>query len=94
MFSAGFAGLAVGLQSLLVKVDPKPERIRALNFFHNGVRLRAMSWSGPQEYPVYVINREKDGDRLSRFRKSCAMWGVEFERVEAINCAEKSLARA
>jgi GR25 family glycosyltransferase involved in LPS biosynthesis len=87
-FHAGFTSLAIRLQSLFMKIDPKPERVRALNFFRNGARLRAMRWEGRQEYPVYVINREKDSDRLRRFRKSCAKWGVEFERVEAINCAD------
>lgn len=87
-FHAGFSALAVWAQSLLVKIDPKPERVRALNFFRNGALLRAMRWEGRQEYPVYVINRKKDSDRLGRFRKSCAKWGVDFERLEAINCAD------
>lgn len=47
-----------------------------------------MRWDGTQEYPVYVINRECDGGRLARFAKSCAKWGVEFERVDAVNCAD------
>jgi len=47
-----------------------------------------MSWEGRQEYPVYVINRTCDGERLARFAKSCAKWGVDFECVEAINCAD------
>jgi hypothetical protein len=33
LFHAGYAGLAVRLQSLLVRLDPKPERRRALVFF-------------------------------------------------------------
>jgi GR25 family glycosyltransferase involved in LPS biosynthesis len=34
---------------------------------------------------VYVINRERDADRLGRFQKSCAKWGVEFERVKGVD---------
>ncbi len=87
-FHAGWTRLAIGLQRVFCLADPKPERVRALNFFRNGARLRAMRWEERQEYSVYVINREKDVDRLGRFQKSCAKWGVEFERVEAINCAD------
>jgi GR25 family glycosyltransferase involved in LPS biosynthesis len=68
-----------------VRLDPKPERRRALEFFRNGVRLRAMKCEGTQEYPVYVINRQCDGGRLARFAKSCAKWRVEFERVEGVD---------
>lgn len=84
-FHAGFSFLAVALQSLFVRFDPKPERRRALEFFRNGVRLRAMKWTGAQEYPVYVINRQCDSERLARFAKSCAKWGVEFEKVEGVD---------
>lgn len=88
LFHAGYANLAVGLQTLLLRLDSKPERRRALEFFRNGARLRAMKWEGRQEYPIYVINRLCDSERLARFAKSCAKWGVEFDRVEAINCAD------
>jgi GR25 family glycosyltransferase involved in LPS biosynthesis len=89
-FYTGFSRLALGLQSLFVRLSPKPDRFRALNFFKDGAKLRAKKWEGKQEYPVYVINRKCDGERLSRFSNSCAKWGVEFERVEAINCADSN----
>ena len=89
IFHAGYAGLAVALQTLFVRLDPKPERHRALEFFRNGVRLRAMKCEGTQEYPVYVINRQCDGGRLARFAKSCAKWRVEFERVEGVDLRSK-----
>lgn len=85
LFHEGYAGFAVGLQSLFVRLDPKPERRRALEFFRNGARLRAMKWHGTQEYPVYVINRQCDEERLSRFAESCAKWRVNFERVEGVD---------
>jgi GR25 family glycosyltransferase involved in LPS biosynthesis len=88
LFHAGYAGLAMVLQSLFVRLDPKPERRRALQFFRNGARLRRMRCRGEQEYPVYVINRACDSDRLEKFSKSCSKWSVKFERVEAINCAD------
>ena len=47
-----------------------------------------MRWEGAQDYPVYVINRTKDSDRMSRFAASCRKWGISYERVEAINCAD------
>lgn len=77
--------MAIGLQSLIVRLSPKPERRRALEFFRIGARLRAMRWEGKQEYPVYVINRQCDEERLARFSKSAAKWGVEFERVEGVD---------
>lgn len=85
LFHAGYAELAVALQSLFVRLDPKPERRRALEFFRNGARLRAMRWDGTQDYPVYVINRAKDTERLQRFSKSCRRWGINFERVEGVD---------
>ena len=88
LFHAGYTALAITLQKLLVKVDSKPERVRALNFFRNGATLRAMRWEGRQKYPVYVINRSKDTERMDRFAASCKQWSIEFQRVEAINCAD------
>jgi GR25 family glycosyltransferase involved in LPS biosynthesis len=88
LFHGGFSGLAVALQSLLVLLSPKPERRRALEFLRNGARLRAMRWDGVQDYPVYVINRAKDTERLQGFSESCRKWGIHFERVEAANCAD------
>lgn len=85
LFHAGYDALAVASQSLLVRLDPKPERRRALEFFRNGAWLRAVKWQGTQEYPVYVINRQCDEERLSRFAESCAKWRVNFERVEGVD---------
>lgn len=89
-FYAGLSGLAVALQSLLVILSPKPERRRALEFFRNGARLRAMRWNGVQDYPVYVINREKDTDRLQVFSRSCQGWGINFQRVEGVDLQKKT----
>jgi GR25 family glycosyltransferase involved in LPS biosynthesis len=47
-----------------------------------------MRWQGRQEYPVYVINRERDVDRMGRFQKSCKQWSVEFQRVEGVDLRE------
>jgi hypothetical protein len=44
LFHAGHTALAISLQKRLVTVDSKPERVRALNVFRNGARLRAMRW--------------------------------------------------
>lgn len=88
LFHADYAKAAIVLQSLFVRLDPKPERRRALQFFRNGARLKAMRWEGAQEYPVYVINRQCDGERLARFTHSCRKREVEFERVDAVNCAD------
>ena len=87
-FHAGCTKTALALQALIVLCDPKPERRRALEFFRNGARLRAMHWHGIQNYPVFVINRKCDGKRLVRYANSCAKWDVKFDRVEATNCAD------
>jgi GR25 family glycosyltransferase involved in LPS biosynthesis len=88
LFHSGWTRLAVNLQSALCIVDPKPVRLRALEYLRQGARLRAMHWLGEQDYPVYVINRSKDTERMSRFAESCRKWGISYERVEAINCAD------
>lgn len=84
-FHAGCTKTALAVQTLIARCDPKPERQRTLEFFRNGARLRAIKCQGEQEYPVYVINRACDGDRMVRFAKSCANWGVEFDRVEGVD---------
>ena len=53
-FQAGFSSLAVRFQSLFVKIDPKPERGLALNFFRNGARLRAMRWEEIRPRDIFV----------------------------------------
>jgi len=89
IFHKGSTHVAISLQSVFCFLDPKPERERALNFFRNGARLRAMRWKGMQKYPVYVINRGRDVDRLGRFKNSCKRWSVEFQRVEGVDLREK-----
>lgn len=69
-------------------VDPKPVRLRALEYFRNGAKLRSMQWDGVQYYPVYVINRKKDAERMSLFATSCQKWGINYERVEGVDLRE------
>ena len=76
------------MQAAFCLVDPKPVRLGALEYLRNGAKLRSMRWHGAQDYPVYVINRSKDTDRMFRFAASCRKWGISFERLEAINCAD------
>lgn len=88
LFHAGWTRLGVAIQSVFCLVNPKPVRLRALEYLRNGAKLRSMRWHGAQDYPVYVINRSKDTDRMLRFSASCRKWGISFERLEAINCAD------
>jgi glycosyl transferase family 25 len=87
LFHAGWTRFGVTMQAAFCLVDPKPVRLRALEYFRNCAKLRSMRWDGVQDYPVYVINRTKDAVRMSRFAASCRKWGITYERVEAINCA-------
>ena len=87
-FHAGWTRLAIISQTFLCHLDPQPIRLRVREYFRQGTRLRAMRWEGEQDYPVYVINRTKDIERMSRFDASCRKWGINYERVEAINCAD------
>jgi len=88
LFHAGWTRLGVAIQSVFCLVNPKPVRLRALEYLRNGAKLRSMRWDGAQDYPVYVINRSKDTERIDRFSASCRKWGITYERVEAINCAD------
>jgi GR25 family glycosyltransferase involved in LPS biosynthesis len=85
LFHAGLTGLAVRMQQAFVRLSSKPQRLAALGYFQNGAALRAMRWKGEQDYPVIVMNRLRDNDRLQRFRSSCERWGISFERVEGID---------
>ena len=87
-FHAGWTRLAIISQTLLCFIDPQPIRLRVREYFRQGARLRAMRWEGEQDYPVFVINRTKDTDRMTCFAESCAKWGINYERVEAVNCAD------
>jgi GR25 family glycosyltransferase involved in LPS biosynthesis len=89
LFHSGWTQLAVTLQRAFCIVDPKPVRLRALEFLRQGMRLRAMRWQGEQDYPVYVINRKKDVDRMSRFAESCRKWGISYERVDGVDLRQK-----
>jgi hypothetical protein len=88
LFHAGFTGMAIALQKMLLMVNPKPERRAALRFFRNAAALRGMRWSGDSDYPVYVMNRLRDRARLERFRATCRRWGIRFERVDGIDLRE------
>lgn len=85
LFHAGWTRLAIISQTLLCFIDPQPIRLRVREYFRQGARLRAMRWEGEQDYPVYVINRTKDVERMSRFDASCRKWGINYERVEGID---------
>ena len=76
------------MQSAFCLVDPKPVRLRALAYLRQGAKLRSMRWEGEQDYPVYVINRTKDSDRMSRFASYCRKWGINHERVEGVDLRE------
>ena len=85
LFHAGWTHLAIFLQTLLCHLDPQPIRLRVREYFRQGARLRARRWEGEQDYPVYVINRTKDVERMSRFEASCRKWGINYARVEGID---------
>ena len=63
-------------------------RLRALEYLRNGAKLRSMRWDGVQDYPVYVINRSKDTERMDRFAASCKKWRINYERVEGVDLRE------
>lgn len=90
LFHKGFTTPAVWLQKTFFAIDPKPVRLRGLNYFQNGKRLRAMRWDGMQDYPVFVINRAKDTERLKGFSESCRKWGAQFEHVEGVDLQKES----
>ena len=90
LFHSGWTRLAVTLQAAFCLVDPKPVRLRALEYLRNGAKLRSMRWDGAQDYPVYVINRSKDTERIDRFSASCRKWGITYERVEGVDLRESS----
>jgi GR25 family glycosyltransferase involved in LPS biosynthesis len=85
LFHAGHTWLAIQLQRLLVFANPKQERCRSLAFFQDGAALRRNRWEGTKDYPVYVMNRKRDTERLGRFARTCQRWGITFERVEGID---------
>jgi hypothetical protein len=85
LFHNGLTCAAIVLQKLLCLIDSKPTRLRVLNYLLQGGSLRAMKWDGTQEYPVYVINRAKDTERLRGFSESCRKWGIHFQRVEGVD---------
>ena len=88
LFHNGWTKLAIAVQFAFCLLNPKPVRFRVLEYLRNGAKLRSMQWDGVQDYPVYVINRKKDAERMDRFAASCKKWRINYERVEAINCAD------
>ena len=81
----GLNRTAIVLQKFFFGIDPKPERQRILQFLINKSKLRSNIWKGVQNYPVFVINRDCDQDRLFRFEHSCKVQALSFERVRSVD---------
>jgi len=81
----GLNQASIFFQKIFCLIDANPQRQRVLQFLVNKSKLRSRIWSGEQNYPVFVINRDCDRDRLSRFEHSCKVQGLSFERVRSVD---------
>ena len=76
------------LTSLLILLCGKTDgRVRRWYFQRMVRRLQKMGCKHPgqRDYPVYVINRKKDTNRLCSFQKAAAKQGIQVIRFEAVD---------
>jgi GR25 family glycosyltransferase involved in LPS biosynthesis len=85
---SGWAGMGVALQRLFVLFSRNPALGRTLVYLEAVQHLRkAFRNQSNADYPVLVINRDRDVARMARFRKTCEGQGIRFERLRAVDLA-------
>jgi GR25 family glycosyltransferase involved in LPS biosynthesis len=89
LMHAGFCGTGIALQRLFAGVFPSPVPKRTLVYLEAVRHLRRSFKSQVNsDYPVFVINRDRDAGRLARFQKTCRRFGIQFERLRAVDLGD------
>jgi len=87
---AGHPLLAELFQRLLTLGNADPVKQRTLHFIRS-IRLlyrsENISFNGENaSYSVYLINRDRDGDRLKTFDARAKKFGLRYTRIPAMDC--------
>jgi GR25 family glycosyltransferase involved in LPS biosynthesis len=91
LMRAGFCGMGIVLQRLFAGATQNPAPQRTLVYLEAVQHLRR-SFKGQvnSDYPVLVINRDRDAGRLARFQNTCRQFGIRSERLRAIDLGNPS----
>jgi GR25 family glycosyltransferase involved in LPS biosynthesis len=84
----GYSCIAIFIQKIAFKFDPKPARFLCLQYLIAIKNVKTKNTNGIREFPVYVINRSCDHDRLNSFSARSKKWGVYYELVEGVDLRE------
>jgi glycosyl transferase family 25 len=86
-----YFALAGGIEAVLARVSRNPAHIHRRCLYTRLAKVKSEIRSGTnatQQYPVFVINREQNRDRLEILSRRCAYMGIDFIRVPAVDTME------
>lgn len=86
----GMLRTALFLEEVIYKILPSRQRLKFIYFILFSLRLNEMfaRSNGIQDYHVYVINLDRDRERMESFQKRCKKMSIAFKRVSGVDCAD------
>lgn len=78
------------LEKILYLVKPNPQRLKTIYFIYYKILLSKIfiKCLEEQEYPVYVINLDRDGKRMESFNLRAKKLGIRYKRIRALDAQE------
>jgi GR25 family glycosyltransferase involved in LPS biosynthesis len=86
----GLLGMALFFEKILYSIAPKSQRLKFIFFVKFTQRLRSMfpACRSERDYGVYVINLDRDAERMKSFKRRADKLGVSFTRHRGLDCGE------
>lgn len=86
----GLLGMALFFEKILYSIAPKRQRLKFIFFVKFTKRLRSMfpACRSKRDYGVYVINLDRDAERMKSFKRRADKLGVSFIRHRGLDCGE------
>ena len=84
----GLLGMALFFEKILYLIAPKTQRLKFIFFIQFTKRLRSMFplCRGERDYGIYVINLDRDDERMKSFKRRADKLGVGFVRHRGLDC--------
>ena len=82
--------MALFFEKILYSIAPKRQRLKFIFFIQFTKRLRSMFplCRGESDYGIYVINLDRDAERMKSFKRRVDKLGVSFIRQRGLDCGE------
>jgi GR25 family glycosyltransferase involved in LPS biosynthesis len=86
----GLIGIALLFEKMLYAISPKSQRLKFIYFMQFTKRLNSMfpACRSERDYGVYVINLDRDEERMKSFKRRADKLGVSFTRHRGLDCGE------